>query len=134
MSDLSTNNPIIVEFFKMNNLFTLETFLLHYINVYTTKTGTIEISADELIQIFEAQQNINNCKRNLDNMLKEMKTICYHIKNSPLDEVFSKHLNIKQTTFICDKCQFSCSTKRGLVTHQRKCNTVVAASEENTAV
>ena len=45
------------------------------------------------------------------------------VKFSNLDNFFTKHLNIKKTSFVCDMCGiFTVSTKKGLITHQRKCS------------
>lgn len=136
MSSLSTQHPKILEFFRTNKLFTLETFLLHYIDEHTNQTAktSVEISMEELAQMYQAQQTIMNCKKNMDKLMKEMKTVNYRIKNTPLDDMFSKHLDIQSTSFVCGKCDFSCSTKKGLVTHQRKCNntTILENTVENT--
>ena len=127
-------NPEIVEFFTKNDLFTCESFLLHHIKQYSNpSTKKIEISTDELHQIYQSYQTIMSCKNNFEKInkayCKEFKSVNYLIKSKPLENIFEQHLNIKQELFVCDTCTFSCSTKKGLVTHRRKC-TKISDNEE----
>lgn len=122
-ASLTTTNPKIIEFFKNNQLFNFENFILHYINEFSSKkTNKIELTIDELMGLHQEYQNIMNCKRVFDNITREIKTNNYKIKSPTIENLCSKHLNIKQEVFSCDICNiFSCSTKKGLQTHMRKC-------------
>lgn len=122
-ASLTTTNPKIIEFFKNNQLFNFENFILHYINEFSSKKPSkIELTIDELMGLHQEYQNILNCKRAFDHIAKEIKTNNYKIKCQTIENLFSKHLNIKQEVFTCDNCnRFTCTTKKGLQTHRRKC-------------
>jgi len=133
---ISITNPEIVEFFTKNTLFTCESFLLHHIKNHSNpSTNKIEISTDELHQLYQSYQTIMSCKNNFEKInkayCKEFKSINYLIKAKPLENLFEQHLNIKQELFVCEKCEFSCSTKKGIVTHKRKCSTKMSDNGES---
>ncbi len=134
-NSITITDPQIVEFFKKNTLFTCESFILHHMEQFSNKqTNKIEISMDELYQIYQTYQTIMSCKNNLDKIAKtcykDIRNVNYHIKSKPLENMFEQHLNIKQELFICDNCEFSCSTRKGLVTHKRKCKTKLSDNGE----
>jgi len=132
---ITITNPEIVEFFTKNDLFTCESFLLHHIKQYSNpSTKKIEISTDELHQLYQMYQTIMCCKNNFEKInkayCKDFKSVNYLIKLKPLENLFEQHLNIKQELFVCEYCAFSCSTKKGIVTHKRKCDTTKISDNE----
>ena len=124
-NSITITHPQILEFFNKNTLFTCESFILHHMEQFANKQNKIEISVEELNQIYHTYQTIMSCKNNLDKIAKtcykDIKGVNYLIKSKPLENIFEQHLNVKQELFVCDKCEFSCSTKKGLITHRRKC-------------
>jgi hypothetical protein len=127
MSDITsftTSNPTIIQFINSNKLLNFEYLMLQTIENYSNKTaGNIELSMDEITQIYKEHQSVLNFKRNFENLSKEMRTNFYKIKEETIENLCAKHLKIKQESFTCEHCnKFSCSTKKGITTHSRKCS------------
>ena len=128
-NSFTTTNSVIVEFVKANPLVNFENLIIQAMNDYTNQTT--KITKEELRQIHDEYQKILNCKVFFDNLCKEIKMTNQKIKSDTIENISSKHLNIKQENFTCENCKkFSCSKKKGLQTHMRKClkNTVVESS------
>jgi len=118
----TTTNSSIVDFVKANPLVNFENLILQAMNDYSNQTTKIVITKDELTQIHEEYQNILHCKVFFDNLCKEIKTTNLKIKSDAIENICSKYLNIKQEVFNCVNCnKFTCSKKKGLQTHMRKC-------------
>jgi len=127
----TTTNSAIVEFVKANPLVNFENLILQAMNDYTNQKTKIIITKEELTQIHDEYQNILHCKVFFDNLCKEIKMTNLKIKSDAIENISSKHLNIKQEIFTCENCKkFNCSKKKGLQTHMRKCvkNIVVESS------
>ena len=130
-TSFTTTNSAIVEFVKANPLVNFENLILQAMNDYTNQKTKIIITKEELTQIHDEYQNILHCKVFFDNLCKEIKMTNLKIKSDAIENISSKHLNIKQEIFTCENCKkFNCSKKKGLQTHMRKCvkNIVVESS------
>ena len=116
-------NPKIIDFIHNHKLLNFENLILQTIEEYSNqKAGNVLISVNEITQIYQEYQNILNCKKNFENISKEIKINNCKIKSTTIENFCSKHLNIKHEVFSCDSCnKFYCSTKKGLQTHMRKC-------------
>jgi len=127
MSDITsftTSNPEIIHFINTNKLINFEYLMLQTIKKYSNQTaGNVELSMDEIAQIYKEHQSVLNFKRNFENLSKEIRTNFYKIKEDTIENLCAKHLKIKQESFTCEHCNtFSCSTKKGITTHSRKCS------------
>ena len=116
-------NPKILEFIRSNKLLNFENLILQTIEDYSNqKSGNILITLNEITHIYQDYQSILSCKKNFETLITDFKAINSRVKSTNLENFCSKHLNIKNEVFSCENCnKFSCSTKKGLQTHMRKC-------------
>lgn len=113
--------PVIIKDYEDNNK-NLENKLQENIS-----KNEILISKEELKIFYEEYKFFINQKTTVTGIMKEAyrESQCNlnRIKFCNLDKLFTKHLNIKKPSFICDICGiFTVSTKKGLITHKRKCS------------
>ena len=92
-----------------------------------SKSDKIAISKEELSMFYEEYKFFLNQKATVIGIMKESyresQSNLNRVKFNNLDVFFTKHLNIKKASFICDICKvFTVSTKKGLITHKRKCS------------
>lgn len=141
MANITITNPNIVEFFEKNEIYEPNSFLFVLIKQFienhknnekqspenTNKNEKVMISKEELKVFYEEYKFFINQKNTVTGIMKqayrESQCNLNRVKFSNLDNFFTKHLNIKKTSFVCDMCGiFTVSTKKGLITHQRKCS------------
>jgi hypothetical protein len=137
MSNITISNPNIIEFFEKNEIYEPNSFLYVLIKQFvennknneknTTDNTNIVISKEELKVFYEEYKFFINQKNTVAGIMKqayrESQCNLNRVKFSNLDNFFTKHLNIKKASFVCDICGiFTVSTKKGLITHQRKCS------------
>jgi len=135
---ITITNPYVIDFFE-KNYFEPNSLLPVIIKQYeennnnlkkkleeNTSKNDIFISKEELKIFYEEYKFFINQKTTVTGIMKEAyrESQCNlnRIKFSNLDNFFTKHLNIKKISFVCDICgTFTVSTKKGLITHKRKC-------------
>ena len=96
----TTKNPKIIEFIRANKLLNFENLILQTIDDYSNqKSGNVLITMNEVTHIHQEYQNILNCKKFFENMIKDIRTNNYKIKSPTIENFCAKHLNIKQEVF-----------------------------------
>ena len=137
---ITITNSNIIDFFEKNEIYEPNSFFNVLIKQFVeknekidnklednnTKNEKILISKEELKIFYEEYKFFINQKTTVTGIMKEAyrESQCNlnRIKFNNLDNFFTKHLNIKKTSFLCDICGiFTVSTKKGLITHKRKC-------------
>jgi hypothetical protein len=136
---ITITNPYVIEYFEENyfdpNLILPVIIKEHkeknkklenQIDENTSRNDKIFITKEELKIFYEEYKFFINQKTTVTGIMKEAyrESQCNlnRIKFNNLDNFFTKHLNIKKTSFLCDICGiFTVSTKKGLITHKRKC-------------
>jgi hypothetical protein len=134
-------NPNVIDFFEKNEIYEPNSFFNVLIKQFVeknekidnkiddnnTKNEKILISKEELKIFYEEYKFFINQKITVTGIMKEAyrESQCNlnRVKFTNLDNFFTKHLNIKKPSFVCDICGiFTVSTKKGLITHKRKCS------------
>jgi len=138
---ITITNSNIIDFFEKNEIYEPNSFFNVLIKQFveknekidnklednSTKNEKILISKEELKIFYEEYKFFINQKTTVTGIMKEAyrESQCNlnRIKFTNLDNFFTKHLNIKKPSFVCDICGiFTVSTKKGLITHKRKCS------------
>lgn len=136
---ITITNPNVIEFFENNEIYEpnllfsvlIKQFVDNNSSQQQQNTPSIDkqilISKEELGMFYEEYKFFLNQKATVVGIMKEAyrESHCNlnRVKFNNLDNFFTRHLNIKKASFICDICGvFTVSTKKGLITHKRKCS------------
>ena len=139
---ITITNPKIIEFFEKNDIYEPNSLFYALLKQFVdnnnnnanatqqdtdSKSDKIAISKEELSMFYEEYKFFLNQKATVIGIMKESyresQSNLNRVKFNNLDVFFTKHLNIKKASFICDICKvFTVSTKKGLITHKRKCS------------
>jgi len=135
---ITITNLNVIDFFEKNEIYEPNSFFNVLLKQFlekkeklekedNTKNEKILISKEELKIFYEEYKFFINQKTTITGIMKEAykESQCNlnRIKFTNLDNFFTKYLNIKKPSFVCDICRiFTVSTKKGLITHKRKCS------------
>lgn len=130
-------HPEVIQFFQNNSSIDIEKFFLHTIREYTPgNEKKITITSAELAKIYQEHQTLENFKKHfmplLNDFTKETKAHMVKVKFHELENLICRNLNVQFDTFTCPHCPFTCATKKGIVTHSRKCGRIMQSTPDDT--